>query len=198
MTAVHVDAADVSDAWREAMRALFACPGHRAIHTVVRIADPVAEFDSTWADLDGWLAQHELYSIETVANTIFPIHIAASSPNHALLVDRYRRMYPVLRKRLPANRAGTYFGRLVAYPSTTGEFDQLGAVIERIRRERLGGHAKQARYETALQHPIDLAEDAAATAIYMPGSDNSSMGFPCLSHCSFQLDRDGRVHLLAH
>jgi hypothetical protein len=193
-----VDAGDVSDAWRQAMRALFARPGRRAIHTVVRIADPVAEQDETWDRLDQWLAGHELYSIETVANTIFPAHLATTSRDHAHLVDRYRRMYPTLRKRLPANRAGTYFGRLVAYPSRTGEFDQLGAVIQRIRRERSSGQAKQARYEAALQHPDDLTEDAAATAIYMPGSDNSSMGFPCLSHCSFQLDRDDHVHLLGH
>jgi hypothetical protein len=73
-------------------------------------------------------------------------------------------MYPALCKGLPANRAATYFGRLVAYPSGTGEFDQLSAVIERIRRERSGGQAKQARYEAALQHPNDLTEDAAATA----------------------------------
>jgi thymidylate synthase len=193
-----VEAASVSDAWRQAMRALFARTGRRAIHTVVSIAAPVAEQDATWSGLDGWLAQHGFNSIETVANTIFPAHLAATSRDHAHLVDRYRRMYPVLRRRFPANRAGTYFGRLVAYPSADGEFDQLGAVVERIRRERTGGHAKQARYEAALQHPDDLTEDATATAIYMPGRDNSAMGFPCLSHCSFQLDSEGHVHLLAH
>jgi len=198
MKAVHVDAENVSEAWLQAMRALFACPGRRAIHAVVRMADPAAELDVTWSALDGWLAQHELYSIETVANTIFPAHIAAASRDHAHLVERYRRMYPALRKRLPANRAGTYFGRLVAYPSADGAFDQLGAVIDRIRRERVGGNAKQARYEAALTHPAGLAADTAVATVYMPGGDNSAMGFPCLSHCSFQLDRDGQVHLLAH
>lgn len=198
MTAIHVNAESVSDAWREAMRALFATSGRRAIHTVVRVTDPVAHTDATWADLDGWLTRHELYSIDTVANTIFPRHIAATSRSHAELVHRYRRMYPTLRERLPANRNGTYFGRLVAYPSANGEFDQLGAVINRIHQERKGGRAKQARYEAAFAHPTDLTDDTAAAVIYMPGTDNNAMAFPCLSHCSFQIDRDGQVHLLAH
>jgi thymidylate synthase len=38
-----------------------------------------------------------------------------------------------------------------------------------------------------------------AVGIFEPGQDrNRAMAFPCLSHCSFQLGRDGRVHALAH
>src|SRR5438270_6810311 len=116
MDFVNVQAADVSDAWLQAMRVLYAMPGRRSVHTVVRIADPLGESGPTRAVLDTWLADQEWYAVDTVANTIFPAAIAAASRDHDHLVTRYRAMYPALRKRLPNNRMGTYFGRLVAYP----------------------------------------------------------------------------------
>ena len=39
---------------------------------------------------------------------------------------------------------------------------------------------------------------AVALPVRAPGQDNSLLGFPCLSHCSFQLDRSGTLHAMAH
>jgi thymidylate synthase len=39
---------------------------------------------------------------------------------------------------------------------------------------------------------------AVAMPVRAPGRDNGLLGFPCLSHCSFQLDRSGTLHAMAH
>jgi len=124
-------------------------------------------------------------------------------------VTRYREIYPTLRARWRRqNREGTYFGRLVAHPAG-GEpdgYDQLGAVISKLRAEHAHtqGGTKTAVYEAATiavgdaGPAADIDGAAAAAGIYAPSRDKLPVGgFPCLSHCSFQLDRDGRVHLLA-
>jgi hypothetical protein len=55
-----------------------------------------------------------------------------------------------------------------------------------------------AAYEADLAHPDDANEDLAAEAlVHAADRDNLYRGFPCLSHCSFQLDRDGAVHATA-
>lgn len=189
-----VEASNVSTAWLAAAGGLDREPKRKAVHTVVRIADPVAETPVVRTAMDDLLAVQGLQCVDTVANTIFPAAIARSSRDHAELVNRYVRMYPLLRKRFPQNRRGTYFGRLIQYPTGKEPFDQIGAVIDRIGIERHGGNPRQARYEATLAVPDDLAMNV---PVYVPGRDNSAMGFPCLSHCSFQTDPDGHVHLLA-
>jgi hypothetical protein len=190
---ISVEASNVSIAWLAAAQRLDGEPKRKAIHTVTRIVDPVAETPAVRAAMDELLADKDLQCVDTVANTIFPEAIARSSCDHAELVDRYVRMYPLLQKRYLDNRRGTYFGRLIQYPTATEPFDQVGAVISRIIIERNGGNPKHARFEGTLTVP----DDAMNVPVYVPGQDNSPMGFPCLSHCSFQTDTEGRVHLLA-
>ncbi|WP_240742300.1 hypothetical protein [Micromonospora zingiberis] len=191
---ISVEASNVSTAWLAVAGRLDREPKRKAIHSVVRISDPVAETPVVRAAMDDLLAAQDLQGVDTVANTIFPAALAVSSRDHAELVRRYVGMYPLLQRRFPQNRRGTYFHRLIQYPGSKGPFDQIGAVISRIRIERDGGNPKQARYETALAVADDAAENV---PVYIPGRDNNAMAFPCLSHCSFQLDTEGRVHLLA-
>jgi thymidylate synthase len=194
MTFINIEAADISAAWL-AMSAKLDTPPHRkSLHAVVHIDDPTTDDSEVRAAVNEILERAGRQSIETVANTIFPAALAASSNDHTELVNRYVRLWPTLRK-FPKNRTGTYFGRLIQHPTKDGPFDQIGAVITRIKTERATGSPKQARYE------VEVAESdepwTSTTPIYVPGKDNSSMGFPCLSHCSFQLDYEDRVHLLA-
>lgn len=203
--AVH--APDISRAWIDAVRAVDAVPDRRALHTVVAIEDPTAENNAIRAEADRLLEQLKYPPIETVANTIFPQQLAATSRDHNELVRRYRAIYPELRRRWHANAAGTYFGRLVAYPDAPGAdlYDQLGEIIRKLEREHARNNAKTALYEASLcevgvpedAEPTDDVEGANAM-IYAPGRDKLPVGnFPCLSHCSFQLDRGGRLHSLA-
>lgn len=208
MFASPVHENNVSSAWLQALRALEAnAPTRWALHTLVAIDDPTAEDDELRAQADRLLDELGMAPIETVANTIFPAHLAAVSESHQDLVSRYRALYPLLRSRWHKNSEGTYFGRLIAHPSANDEegYDQLGAVIRKLSAEHARGNPKTALYEAAFRRAGDGDEEsqegtatAAAATIYLPARDKLPVGgFPCLSHCSFQLDRDGRVHALA-
>lgn len=208
-----VRADDVSHAWLEAVRGLDAiAPKRAALHTMVTIENPIVEDADIRADADRLLKEFELAPIETVANTIFPQQLANASSNHEELVRRYRAIYPELKKRWHPNARGTYFGRLVAYQTAAHPdgYDQLGEIIHRLTLEHARSNGKTAIYEASLREADepemepdeDVADEFAADAsalIFTPGRDKLPVGgFPCLSHCSFQLDRDARLHALAH
>lgn len=207
MKSFVVEGQGIATAWMRAVRKLDEIPDRRAIHTVVRISDPLQDDPNTHADLDRVLDRLGLQPVETVANTIFPADLAARCRDHAHLVSRYLAMYDIVRKLSPKNRWGTYFGRLISYPSTGQKdgFDQLAAVISWLRKECAYKGGKTARYETTLAHPLDAEAidpglpDVATCSVPVqrPGTDTGAMATPCLSHCSFQLDRTGSVHALA-
>jgi hypothetical protein len=193
MTLIAVEASDVSTAWLAAAARLDGEPKRKALQTVVQIADPAAETPAVRQAMDELLAARQLPCVETVANTIFPEAFARKSLDHADLVERYLGMYPML-QRFPGNKNGTYFGRLIQYPTAGAPFDQVDAVINRIRTQRASGNPKHAaRFDASLSFP----EDAISVPIYVPGVDKNPMAFPCLSACNFQTDAEGRVHLLA-
>ncbi|GAA4694131.1 hypothetical protein [Streptomyces youssoufiensis] len=206
-----VDAPNVSRAWLEACTRLSETPGKRAFHTVVRIANPLQEDAHLRAELDRLRSARTkppLYPIDTVVNTLFPVQLAATCATHDELTDRYRAFYPRLCE-VKRNAHGTYFGRLVAYPGTTEKpapVDQLARVIRRL--DMLRSSAKwSAVYEAGTAHVTDgeaQEEPPQTTAeteavIRAAALDTQTLDFPCLSHCSFQLDSDtGTVHLAAY
>jgi len=206
---ISVSGPCVSSAWLAACRSMDA-GSPVAYHTVVRIEDPLAEDPVVRTAVDGVLAKVGLQAVNTVANTIFPAAIAATSPGHRELARRYEAMLPSLRRLSKANIHGTYFGRLVAYPGAGGPVNQLSAIISRLRSETAktgtGTGPLTAAYEAAFDAPgdDDTPEPAALEAalhaeVRVPARDNRVVyGFPCLSHCSFQLDRSGTLHAMAH
>ncbi|MEU8369060.1 hypothetical protein [Micromonospora tulbaghiae] len=196
MDTFSVAGKDISTAWLNACRALQKTANRRAYHTVVRIDNPGEEDLQIRGELDRILKAKQLQPIRTVANTIFPTALAKVSRSHDELVRRYHNLYPTLRRTHPGNAHGTYFGRMVNYPSANGIKDQIGAIIERLRRESAGRGGKTACYEATIGEPALDTPDI-PVPIRVVGLDNSTMGFPCLSHCSFQLDRNGRIHLMA-
>lgn len=192
----------VSDAWLRTVMSVNDAPDQRCYHTVTRIAQPDTQVPEIRTAAD-WLSERRGYpEINTVANTIFPEALAATCADHEELTDRYRRIYGVVRELDKANRRGTYFGRLVSYPTLQGPHDQLGDLLRKLRVELASGAPKSARYEISLPVANSDSESgseflAQAVPIYSAGNDNSPMGFPCLSFCSFQLD--GRtLHMVAH
>lgn len=207
MNSFVVEGQGIATSWIRAVQKLDDLPDRRAFHTVVRIEDPLFDDPDTHAGLDRVLDRLGLQPVETVANTIFPADLAARSRDHTHLASRYLAMYDTVQKLSPKNRWGTYFGPLIAYPSVRHEegFNQLAAVISWLRTESAYKGGKTARYETMLAHPLDAeaadsAPSGAATCsmpVQWPGTDTGAMATPCLSHCSFQLDRTGSVHALA-
>jgi len=197
----------ISSAWLNAVIAVTEAPDrqHRLFHLVTRIDNPAREQPEIRAAADSLVSELGYSPIETVANTIFPAQLAATSRDHGHLADRYRRVYPTLRRLDRGNRNGTYFGRIVAHPAAGGEHDQLAELVRRLRTELRTPGPKSARYEMNISEPGELAtpepeSDQPADLpvhVYAVGQDNSAMGFPCLSFCSFQLDQ-GRLHMVAH
>jgi hypothetical protein len=172
----------------QALAAVGELPGHDAFHLIVRIERPHVEVPVVRALADRLLDDLRLDPVATITNTLFPAALARLHPEPAALAERYRRLYPRLRK-FSSNRGGTYFGRLVALPTEQGTVDQLTDIVEKLRRSRTGRRWK-ATYEA------DFA--TTSVAVYCETEDRrKKMGFPCLSFCSFQLDGD-KVHLVAH
>jgi hypothetical protein len=199
METLAVQGPDISTAWIRACRALLNINKHRGYHTVVRILDPREDDPSVRAELDRILTAKGKQAVRTVANTIFPTALAGNSRTHDELVSRYKALYPAARRLHNSNRLGTYFQRLIDYPGRGGNVDQVGAVIRQLRRQAELPNPKTACYEANLVDPATTAGEpwTASTPIRVPGKDNGIMDFPCLSHCSFQLDRFSRLHLAA-
>lgn len=207
MNNITVTGPDISTAWLAACYAMNdAAPV--AYHTVVRIHDPLTENTAIRRALDQILQDAGLQSIDTVANTIFPAALARSSKDHLGLSRRYEAMLPTLRRLSPKNDRGTYFERLIAFPGPEGPVNQLDAVIARLRSEiaktASGTGPMTAAYEAGFTVPGGDTDDnlqgvaTASLPVRVPGQDRRFPGFPCLSHCSFQLDRSGTLHAMAH
>jgi hypothetical protein len=200
-----VTGSTVSDAWLRTVISVNDAPDKRCHHAVTRIAQPDTHVPAIRAAAD-WLSERLGYpAIDTVANTIFPEELAATCTDHEELTDRYRRIYELVRELDKANRRGTYFGRLVSYPTLQGPHDQLGELLRKLRTELASGAPKSARYEINTSLPTTGSDQESgpelvacqAVPIYSAGNDNSAMSFPCLSFCSFQLD-GGTLHMVAH
>jgi len=175
-----VSAPNLSAAWVSALAAVRPLPKNKAMHFVVRIADPTVEVLEIRALADELLLLGERQDVETVRNTIFPAVWAKRYPDPDRLANHYLAYYPRLRKLSPKkNGRGTYFGRIVDYPTDGGGFDQLTDLVEKLRAER--------RRHLSSRYEIN---------IWVPGDLPSGMGFPCMSHMSFHLD-DGHLFLQA-
>jgi thymidylate synthase len=185
----YIATPDLSHAWLEAVRMLGQTPDAKAVHLVLRVADPTAEDlrirQAAQALIDRRNARggRELPDIETTRNTIFPAAWARRNPEPADLAAYYRERYT--REGLLGfnqNNRGTYFGRIVAYPRSDGESaDQLTDTVRKLRAEIASGSNKSSRYEIN---------------IYNEREDTSPMSFPCLAHLSLHL-HERRLHLQA-
>lgn len=186
---------NLSTAWLETVDLVLDGPNQKRFHTVTFVADPLAEVAEIRTACDALLASLGKPGVETVANTIFPSGLAALSKSAEDLVARYRTAYTRLR-RFPGNHKGTYFGRIISYPAADGPRDQLGPLIRKLRQESTAPTgAMSARYEVSLVSA--LPDTDIAVPVCVPGSDNNTRGFPCLSLCSFQLI-NRRLHLIVH
>lgn len=163
---------DCATAWREAMRAVDAQPGHEAYNVIIDVADPTA--GSTIAHpgvaaVDAFLASRAK-PIETVANTIFP---AALYQRHGApdFFDVFT--HRVLAKVRRGERwSGYYFERMIDYPGASGNSpNQLWNIVTRMNDENVTALNK---YELSLFDPV---RDV----------DNSPYGGQCLSFLSFKI-----------
>jgi thymidylate synthase len=192
MTAIadrYISATDLSHAWLEAVRLVAGTQGRKAVHVLLRIADPTIEDAAIRAAAQSLIDQRnttgraDMPDIGTTRNTIFPAAWARRTAGPAELATYYRDRYT--KEGLLGfnqNGRGTYFGRIVAYPRETGApADQLSDTVRKIKAELKKGSNKSSRYEIN---------------IYNERKDRSPMSFPCLAHLSVHLHHR-EVHLQA-
>jgi hypothetical protein len=171
----YVEASTLSEGWLGAAAVLREAPGMKAVHLMVRIADPTSEVAEIRAAAAALIeAEGKRAPIETVRNTIFPARWADRHPTPEDLAVHYRENYAELRT-FPQNREGTYFGRIVAYPRDEAEddlSDQLNDTVQKLIKEQIKGN-KSSRYEIN---------------IYSERHDSQrEYGFPCLAHLSVHM-----------
>jgi thymidylate synthase len=197
--ALFINEKDVSTAWVAALDQRLASGGD-AVNLTVVIADPTAEHQAVRQTLDRFIRERRrtkhqsVELVSTVANTLFPSawylpeRLSQDAAEHLYELERIARR--VSRRRNPR---GTYFERMVAWPSQgSQEFNQLDQVVRRLRSARERGHRRGHEYEVGLTTPADEI----AAPVLVPGKDRNTRGFPCLSHLSFSL-LHGVVNLLA-
>jgi len=168
----------ITDAWISALDHL-QMRGQDEFGLVVAIADSTPERadPAVVRHLDVLLAQKGHQRVETVASTIFPVGLAASSPDRATLYRRYHTLLPRLH-RLRGNRRGLYFERLIAYPlADPARANQIETII--------GDLTAQLHRRAQRQGPLGSIYEA---HVFAPGKDRIPIGFPCMSSLSFQLD----------
>lgn len=187
----YIVAANLSDAWVDAISLLDAQPSRKAVHLLIRILDPADEDLRIRAiaqglidDWNGSRGTTAVPDIVTTRNTIFPAAFARRTDGPEALATHYRERYS--REGLlgfPNNERGTYFGRVVAYPraSTEESGDQLSETVRKLRQELDTTAPKSSRYEIN---------------IYNESLDRSPMSFPCLAHLSVHL-HNHQLHMQA-
>lgn len=185
----YVSAPDLSHGWLETVRLVEGIRGHKAVHVIVRIADPTIEDPAIRAaaqeliDRRNATSGKDLPDIETTRNTIFPAAWARRTAGPAKLAAYYRERYTKDELRgFNQNGRGTYFGTIVAFPREKGKpADQLTDTVRKLKAELGKRSNKSSRYEIN---------------IYNERKDRSPMSFPCLAHLSVHLHQR-RVHLQA-
>lgn len=105
-----------------------------------------------------------------VAHTIFPQRFFTNGISRERLYSNYWRFFDRPRKK-PRSGWGTYFARMIRYPTLSGDIDQLGSIIDHINDRTINYRAS---------HTI---------IIPCPHKDlNRTMGAPCLNYITIQTE----------
>lgn len=113
------------------------------------------------------------WSIETVANTIFPINQWNPQLPRSELFKRYERTYKKLLK-MKETKSGTYFGRMVARGAVPR--NQLDAVLTSYNeRSKRRSKLQIGIFDATLDH-----------------KNQPFQGFPCLQQVAFSPHKDGK------
>ena len=142
---------------------------------VVQIQDPGGVDADRKAEIEGFARRERLLRPHTVATTLFPSALRPICQSREDLYAKYVARY------LPRYGGGwgTYFGRMIAYPTTDSVVNQLEGIIASVVRSKR-------THRAAYTLPIQL-----------PGRETRrARGGPCLNYIAFQLERDdARVHV---
>lgn len=207
---LYICSPNITSAWIEAVTFLKYQPKSEAFNLSVRIDDPTSENIQHREIIERYLEENvnKLHQghIETVAQTIFPKSLLykycreAQDPHQRQqFYDRYMKNKESIRAH---NHKGTYFQRLIWWPSwDTPEINRVNQ-LENIIRKINGGKASRVVHELAMENPS--IEGIEGATFYNPDKDRNCsryMSFPCLSYVSIKPESvekgGGRIHMTA-
>ena len=206
-----ISAEDVTSAWIKAVKTLMNQPKNEAFNLTVRIEDPTIELPKQREFIEGYLRDHagklEEDHIETTAQTIFPRPLLFKCPDPKDYVQRQKFYAQFMKSKFiirsfRSNSRGTYFQRMIWWPSwdtPKGQnINQLETIIQKIN----GGIAFRVVHEIALENPSDIGING--INFYSPDADRKLvkyMSFPCLSYVSIKPESvqkpGGKIHMTA-
>ena len=193
--------------WQAACRHLEGQEHREDLNVLLEIHDPLTVTESDRLVIN---AVDEAYrssgkgsSISTVMNTIFPagLYRAHGRP------DFYQRFMAVNRRTREGTPSwGTYAQRMIQpdrdapYSDETNQLENLVTRLTRVARGEVNRYT--AAYEIGVVEALEDGSDADTQCgdlpLYQPCRDgNRWKGGPCLSHLTFKVDREMRVHLTA-
>lgn len=198
-----ITAQNLSLGWLQALDHLILCGG-RDTNVMVVIEQIEKEVADIREELDMFLSQQKkrAYSVNTVANTIFPrafYRPARGQEARSFLYQMYEEQFFPVIKKWSANSHGTYFHRMISWSGMHGTVNQLENVILKLKKELGRPNTKSSIYEIGISTAEEEEQDSYMheLRIYQPETDRTSVvGFPCLSHISLTLLK-GRLHLTA-
>lgn len=139
---------------------------------------------------DDLLAGAGLYSVNTVAETIFPSFLYKKEKLDGVYTTYPEIVYPEIKKS-PGNAKGTYAYRLVRGLGAKGKvINPLELVINRLKIQ-VKNSAIRCAFELSMEHGnVDDIPDSYPDSVSINQNDNFTRGFPCLSHLSFKLSHN--------
>ena len=166
-----VQGLSIQDAYINALAAL-RDEGWETFNLVVHIEDPTAFDDAVHARVVQLAADCGVKTPRQVAHTIFPEAQYRSSHDAAHLYQRYLdRFMPRYKKAMPNGAWGSYFGRLIGYERGDGTVNQLGDLIDAIKKSDRVWRA------------------AHVMVVPYPGPETRrTRGAPCLNYIAIQLE----------
>lgn len=187
-----IKAKSAPQVWLSAVEHLNQCDQREDYDVFLNIAEPTvltAEDAAVYKLVDTFLTSHGGFSINTVAETIFPLdeylHGGAKG-----VFDHYPSKMKAIHKSRKDGRWGCYALRMLRQVDLMGrEFNPLQDMVEKIRK--FGKW--RACYEMGRGRPFE--DDI---PIYDPALDRKPVygNLPCLSHLSIKV-HDGRVRFNA-
>ena len=187
---------EFATAWLEATRHLVAKPSHDEYSLFLYIEKPLDIGPRSKFILEEYekILQKKDNSLNMVADTIFPSGMyLRNKRDWSLMRNEYLEKYEWI-KGHSSNAWGTYAHRLLHRELLSGEIiDPLGCVIDKINKWVIElNKPYKASYE------IDFFDESLDVSIYRGTTDrNRPYGGPCLSHLSFKVDADKRLHITA-
>lgn len=168
---------NLSIAWAKLFKLILTSSKHELSPFLISISSSdngILENLAVREQLNLELKRKRIFTVETVASTIFPQNYWNKNAPRTYLYSRYLKNFPKI-KSYPQNYSGTYFQRLISFNSMYNKNESINQIEELIDGWH-NGVRRRSFYQAA---------------IFDPRKDQSRkplQGFPCMRHISFNIN----------